>query len=419
MALSRIKVENFKTFSKVDVRLGPFDVLVGANSSGKSNFVSVFQFLRDLGKFGLENAVSMQGGIQYLRNRQIGADKPTSLAFRYTSDKRTHQAFLYPINGVAVDFAPEAFQYSFSLKSYKSSHNFRVSGEHLIVKYNIYEKKKSPQATIKDSPVTQLTLKMHREGKTFSQTVSVPKEYPDLVEGLPFLLREDILIRDKELSIELPGSALFDRTILHFISVYDFDPKLPKRALALKGSAELDEDGTNLSLVLKEIAEDKRLYRRFLNLISDILPFVKDLGVERLSDGSIMFKIRDTYPNASFTPATLLSDGTINVSALICALNFNQKNFTVIEEPERNIHPKVISRVVAMLEETSKRRQILVTTHSPEVVRSAGIERLLFISRNRRGFSKITRPADSSEVSAFLGNDLGVDDLFLQGLLGA
>lgn len=77
MAINRIRVSNFKNFKSLDVDLGKFNLVIGANGSGKSNFVQVFKFLNDIVKHGLDDAISMQGGITYLRNIVIGAaEKP-------------------------------------------------------------------------------------------------------------------------------------------------------------------------------------------------------------------------------------------------------------------------------------------------------------------------------------------------------
>ena len=70
--IKKIKIENFKSFKKLEVDLGGFNVLIGANASGKSNFISIFKFLKDIIDEGLDNAVSMQGGIEYFRNINIG-----------------------------------------------------------------------------------------------------------------------------------------------------------------------------------------------------------------------------------------------------------------------------------------------------------------------------------------------------------
>ena len=67
MGIKKIKVTNFKSFEKIEIELGRFNVLIGANVSGKSNFVQIFKFLKDIATLGLENAVSLQGGVEYLR----------------------------------------------------------------------------------------------------------------------------------------------------------------------------------------------------------------------------------------------------------------------------------------------------------------------------------------------------------------
>ena len=48
--ITKIKVTNFKSFDNIEIDLGKFNVLIGANSSGKSNFVSIFKFTKDISK---------------------------------------------------------------------------------------------------------------------------------------------------------------------------------------------------------------------------------------------------------------------------------------------------------------------------------------------------------------------------------
>ena len=72
MFIKRIRVKNFKSFKDLDLELGKFNVIIGANASGKSNFLAIFKFLRDIVQHDLENAISLQGGCEYLRNLNIG-----------------------------------------------------------------------------------------------------------------------------------------------------------------------------------------------------------------------------------------------------------------------------------------------------------------------------------------------------------
>ena len=68
MNIEKITLLNFKSFDKTEVKLNPFNVLVGPNASGKTQFLSALEFLRDVAKEGLDNAISMQGGMEYLQN---------------------------------------------------------------------------------------------------------------------------------------------------------------------------------------------------------------------------------------------------------------------------------------------------------------------------------------------------------------
>ena len=64
MTISKIRIANFKSFADQTVELNDFNLLVGANASGKSNFVQAFKFLRDIASHGLEEAISLQGGVE-------------------------------------------------------------------------------------------------------------------------------------------------------------------------------------------------------------------------------------------------------------------------------------------------------------------------------------------------------------------
>ena len=79
MGIKKITVSNFKSFKYLEIELGDFNVLIGANASGKSNFVSIFEFLRDIVSMGLEEAVSEQGGVEFLRNMNVDLSQPLSI----------------------------------------------------------------------------------------------------------------------------------------------------------------------------------------------------------------------------------------------------------------------------------------------------------------------------------------------------
>ena len=104
---------------------------------------------------------------------------------------------------------------------------------------------------------------------------------------------------------------------------------------------------------------------------------------------------------------------------MILALYFEERsNIIILEEPERNIHPKLLANLISAAEDVSKEKQIIITTHNPEFLKHANINDIRLVDRDIDGKTKINAPADNLIVKEFLKNDLGIDDLFLQGLLG-
>jgi len=132
----------------------------------------------------------------------------------------------------------------------------------------------------------------------------------------------------------------------------------------------------------------------------------------------VLVRLRETYNKDTYLPASFISDGTINILALIIALYFEEKPLIVIEEPERNLHPSLLPRVVEMLKEASTNKQIIVTTQSAEIVRHTDLADLLFITRDAKGYSEIYRPGEKEEIKTFLQNEVGIEDLYIQNLLG-
>ena len=60
--ITRIKIDGFKSFSNFEVELKPFNVIVGANGSGKSNLLDALRLLRDLSNYSIAEAFSRQRG---------------------------------------------------------------------------------------------------------------------------------------------------------------------------------------------------------------------------------------------------------------------------------------------------------------------------------------------------------------------
>ncbi|MGQ4875473.1 MAG: AAA family ATPase [Promethearchaeia archaeon] len=67
MHIKRIKGSNLFSYDKFDIKLNNFNILIGPNASGKSNFIEILNLIKDIVKYGLENAINNRD-IRFLRN---------------------------------------------------------------------------------------------------------------------------------------------------------------------------------------------------------------------------------------------------------------------------------------------------------------------------------------------------------------
>jgi len=412
MAIKKIKVSNFKSFKDLDLELGKFNVIVGANASGKSNFTQIFKFVRDINNMGLDNAVSLQGS-EYLTN--IGESLPQVLSIRITAVPDI--SFGLRVSESVVAEIKEA-DYQFALRFNRHTKGFEIEQDslNLQAEYAPLTKGKNGKLRKAKNVGTGMISINNKKGST-KFNLKKPKGIKATAKDLfPSFMRSKL--KPRVLLLQTP--YFYFPPLEHIfsdIAIYDFDPKLSKKAVSITGKSELEEDGSNLSLVLKTIVENPEKKRKFSNLIKDLLPFVEDLSTDKFADKSLLFKLQENYFPKIYFPASFISDGTVNISALLIALYFEKKGVTIIEEPERNIHPHLISRTMEMMKDASSKKQIIITTHNPEVVKHTDLENILLVSRDKKGFSTISKPSEKKRVKIFLKNELGLDELYVQNLL--
>lgn len=83
---------------------------------------------------------------------------------------------------------------------------------------------------------------------------------------------------------------------------------------------------------IRKLAAKSFTAGKLSNLVKDVLPFVEDMDVEKLTDRYLLFKLREIYSKNQYLPASFLSDGTIYITALIIALYFDRKPIIIMEE---------------------------------------------------------------------------------------
>ena len=358
MTNAKIRIANFKRFADQTVELNGFNLLVGANASGKSNFVQAFKFLRDIATHGLEDAISLQGGVEYLRNIQIGDTQP--LIFHVT----VQQDMTWSIHDRR--YRIHSFDYEFHLQFAKRGNSYKVVRDRMILTYwreeiNL-EEVMNPVAVAEQradySP--RSTLEMKNSGGRLeilsNSTEPEPLFTPREIDFLKSTGKRSLSKR--RLLLETPLANFFAESMWDWyreISIYDLDPQKAKRVIPVAGRSELETDGGNLAIVLRNLLDDEEARRSLRNLCRDNLPYFKDLAFEQLADRFLSITVREEYTEDKELPAFLISDGTITIMALVVALYFQDRfQFQIFEEPERHLHPKVISGLMELFKEASQ-----------------------------------------------------------------
>jgi predicted ATPase len=420
MPIQRVHVENFKSFSELDVDLSQFNIVIGSNAAGKSNFIAVFRFLRDIATVGIVNAISLQGGEDYIRNAKIGPARDLVVRVEYLPDPAMEFVGAGREDPRRIGMNPCESSYEFALRFTGEGDGFVIVKDQLVIGCEVTTCEWAEGNVAGKTLIGRGEITISNVDGEIGYEVRVPEGCPLRPEEIVPVFFRNKRLAEKTLLLEtvygypLPHlEKFFDR-----IAVYDLDPKLPKKGTVITGKRELDENGGNLALVVKKIIEDPEKKRKFSNLLRDILPFVEDFSVQKFMDVSLTLTLRERYAKNRDLPAFSLSDGTIVLFGLIIALYFEEKPFIIIEEPVSHIHPFLVARLMGMMKEASRNKQIMVTTHSTEVVKHASLDDILLISRDSEGFSIVSRPSGKEEVRTFLANEIGIEELYVQNLLG-
>lgn len=428
MQLSKIEIKNFKSFNDISLSLNNFSVLIGACASGKSNFIEIFKFLNDIAD-DFEKAISKHGGDYYLKNFKLNSqDNPCYL--KVTFNNLNYGGYLFPILGSRVGLNDdEVIIIDFKQIDYELKFNFSISDSYDILNemvkfscnfYKVNDNEELPKNFDEEHKICENSILLHNfKGKIIAkleQEMDIIRIeniiHDSLLDMVNNSNNENKLIINSPLSaVPIPWNSLFKDMVF-----YDFHPKLCKGISAIEGDSTLTEYGDNLPVILDNILRDNEKRRQFLNLITNMLPYIEDINVEKIIEERRVFTLLERYTNTNI-PAPLISDGTSDIIALIVALYFEKSKFVLIEEPERNVHPALLSKIVQMMIESSKKKQIIITTHSPEILKCVDLKDIYLISRDLDGFSVISKPINNEIIKPFI-EELGIDEVFIDDYLG-
>jgi predicted ATPase len=407
MFIERLRVTNFRSFRELDLKLPPLSVLVGANASGKTNFVQLFRFLRDVANEGFESAIALQGGVELVRNLRLGTSEPLTVEVEGKFPSRRLSS--------KVHHTPTRYRYSLRVEFTRGRAGYRVTEELLGILFELREAEQHEVLLTRRGSRVEMEIPkvFFADGRQQQRDLSLSKM------GVSQSLLQMFSWRLLPLEPESVFASLAELgTFLRTIVAYDFDVRAMKRPARLEARPRLEESGENLAVTLRELFRSREQRRTFHRMLQQFLPGVQGVSVQVGAEKSISYSLREQHLGQRRLPSYRLSDGTVELTALIVALYFTPTRLLIIEEPDRHLHPALIGRLMHHLKETIWRRQILVTTHNPEMVRHTPLESLLLVQRDREGFSQITRPSENEYVKHFLQHELGLHELFVDNLLG-
>jgi predicted ATPase len=402
LALQSIKISNFKTFKDFSLDLKSFNAVIGRNSCGKSNFVEALKFIANIAKYGVKTAVMISGGATNILNSGMGRLEPLEIEIISNPSMAISAAKKSFITG---------FKYSVKLDFAKNNVNYKFE-EHLNVSFK-GEKLYKAEFTNKNQIVTvNSNIKAEKTIEDFEKwdawvfllNISKKKEWATF---------NDTIFNDFMLKLILGQIKDF----LSGFSIFNFNPALAKKTIKVAGNIRLNDDGSNLSEIANQLFSDDKKHD-FLELINVFAPEIKDIKILNLADGSVLLSVKESNLN-KYIPCSSLSDGTINSICLAAALCNNKSNFITLEEPEKNIHPRLMFSLVKLLKDQAEHKgiQFLLTTHNPELVSRLELDDVILMLKDKNGFSTIKRPSEDDWVNKVINEEsLTFEDIFRQEL---
>src|SRR3989304_76388 len=357
--LQRVILRNYKSIQACDVNLGSLMLLVGPNGSGKSNFLDALRFVADSLRSTMDQALRERGGIQEVRRRSRG--HPTYFTIQLE---------------LALREEVKA-SYQFLVKTREG--HFGIQEE----KCTIGNGTKKAEYCIQDGIV---------KFASFHPTPPVPIDrlYLNIASGFPEF---------RHLYESLSGMGF-----------YSINPDRLRDLQEPDAGNLLLRDGRNLTSVLAWIERNNEQVKgRIQEYLGSIVSGVKSVDKKALGPKETLeFKQMvegDVNPWSFY--AQNMSDGTLRALGVLVSLFqcFNRPQespipLVGIEEPESTLHPAATAALMGALYEASHFTQVLVTSHSPELLDTKDLDpESLLIVDAKEGKTTIG-PADDASKSA-------------------
>lgn len=321
--LDAITIRGFRSIKAIeDLKLRPINVIIGANGSGKSNFIGAFAFLQSVYSIGLDATVAIAGGANRLLHFGSKATRNIDLSLRMKS------------GGTSLDVSFIVAQGDRLASDGEKLRTCIGTGPDYIIMTQYPGVRSHLEMTGQALP-DELSVAI--SGKT-------PMNYSDVIHDRVILWR-----------------------VYHF---HDTGPKSP-----LKTTNEVDDnrflrpDGANLAAFLYYLhLKRPDSYSLIRRTIQRVAPFFEDFVLEplRLNEKMIQLEWRHVGSEDYFD-ASSLSDGTLRFMALATLFLQPEElrpSIILVDEPELGLHPYAITLLASLVKQASVNSQVILSTQS-------------------------------------------------------
>ncbi len=391
MKLKQVRVSGYKNLIDCKVDLGDFNVIVGPNNSGKSNFLELSVMFYATCYCPAEMRAM---ALSSLPIRSIGTSIPHLKG--YDTGKMT------------LGFTIET----------KVKKNVWIVNYDLEFQRDIKDEKKwkflTERLTAKKSSSTgKAKTYISRKGKEF-RIIKKKKAISENVSVLQVI--ENIYPEYKGLPEELAMSwtAMARVSLNHTLAL---SPEGLRNSLGEKDKAVAGRQVSNfdINLVIESIAKKEKDFALFKDAVVDILDlediklatretqFTDEDGKKIIEEqGVCMIKNR----GSEYKRLEEYSDGTFNVIAILAHLISNESfgPLLSIEELENCLHPAALKKLIHFLRDNAKRWPVLITTHSPYVLNEVNPADVIVAVTDETGATHFEKLKDRRTINAILNN---------------
>lgn len=415
MRLKQLKVCNYKTFSDVNITFSKMNLIIGSNNAGKTNLFSFFEFIQDLFEHGLNETILKHGGKKKILNQnEIKNDILSFVIVCELNHEKEYFPFLLNKN------VTKEIHLIYTLKlKFKNQNKCKKLFEKLEIQWDFMHKNNIRNNLVKKvepKNVCQIFYDFNHEKYVFEYNHHLRNMNEEQLSFLKQYLSSFSLNHRSLYGSNTQNIILFSHEVLQLlfqnaknmfkIGVFNFNPVLMKQSKFFSQNILLEKTGGNLSKVLNQLFKDKQKTIDYFRYAQSFMPQIRELKTKILNQKERSVCFDD------------VSQGTLNLLALVYSLYFEKKTILCYETLETNIHPSLLTRIAERLYEKSNESQLFMITHNPHFVDLIPVEMIILIKRDVKGSSTIIQNLDSQKsIKPFLDNDLSLSDLMVDSFL--